>query len=77
MTSNPAVSAAVSLASRQLPEVMVARHMDLPVFGVSVITDMCIPETLEKAELSKILAAAYKAEPNMTLIMKELLKSLP
>jgi purine-nucleoside phosphorylase len=60
-----------------VPEVMVARHMDLPVFGVSVITDMCIPETLEKVELSKILAAAYKAEPNMTLIMKELLKSLP
>jgi purine-nucleoside phosphorylase len=60
-----------------VPEVMVARHMNLPVFGVSVITDMCIPETLEKAEISKILAAAYKAEPNMTLIMKELLKLLP
>ena len=56
---------------------MVARHMNLPVFGVSVITDMCIPETLEKAEISKILAAAYIAEPNMTLMMKELLKLLP
>ncbi|MFN8349215.1 MAG: purine-nucleoside phosphorylase [Spirosomataceae bacterium] len=59
------------------PEVIVARHMNLPVFGVSVITDMCIPETLEKAEISKILAAAYLAEPNMTLMMKELLLSLP
>ena len=56
-----------------VPEVMVARHMNLPVFGVSVITDMCLPETLEKAEISKILAAAYKAEPKMTLMIKELL----
>jgi purine-nucleoside phosphorylase len=57
-----------------VPEVMVARHMNLPVFGVSVITDMCLPETLEKAEISKILAAAYKAEPKMTLMIKELLR---
>jgi purine-nucleoside phosphorylase len=56
-----------------VPEVIVARHMDLPVFGISVITDMCIPEQLEKAEIQKILAAAYKAEPNMTLMIKELL----
>lgn len=58
-----------------VPEVIVARHMDLPVFGISVITDMCIPEQLEKAEIQKILAAAYKAEPNMTLIIKELLSN--
>ncbi len=56
-----------------VPEVMVARHMDLPVFGISVITDMCIPEQLEKAEIQKILAAAYKAEPDMTFMIKEML----
>jgi purine-nucleoside phosphorylase len=59
-----------------VPEVMVARQMDLPVFGISVITDMCIPETLKKAEIEYILAAAFKAEPNMTLIIKELIGSL-
>jgi len=58
-----------------VPEVIVARHMDLPVFGISVITDLCIPETLEKAEISKILAAAFKAEPLMTLIIKELIQA--
>ncbi|NBB18871.1 purine-nucleoside phosphorylase [Runella sp. CRIBMP] len=56
-----------------VPEVIVARHMDLPVVGISVITDMCIPEQLEKAEIQKILAAAYKAEPHMTFIIKELI----
>ena len=58
-----------------VPEVIVARQMDLPVFGISVITDMGIPEQLKKAEISKILEAAYKAEPNMTLIIKELIGS--
>jgi purine-nucleoside phosphorylase len=56
-----------------VPEVIVARQMDLPVFGISVITDMCIPETLKKAKIENILAAAFKAEPNMTLIIKELI----
>lgn len=59
-----------------VPEVIVARQMDLPVFGISVITDMCIPETLKKAAIENILANAYKAEPNMTLIIKELIGCL-
>lgn len=59
-----------------VPEVIVARQMGIPVFGISVITDMCIPETLKKAEIENILAAAFKAEPNMTLIIKELIGSL-
>ncbi len=56
-----------------VPEVIVARQMGIPVFGVSVITDMCIPETLQVAEISKIIANAAKAEPVMTLIFKELI----
>jgi purine-nucleoside phosphorylase len=59
-----------------VPEVIAARQMDVRCFGLSVITDLGIPETLEKAELSRIIAAAQKAEPGMTLIMKELLTYL-
>jgi purine-nucleoside phosphorylase len=59
-----------------VPEVIVARQMDIPVFGISVITDMGIPEQLEKADINKIIAAAYKAEPFMTIIMKELIESI-
>ena len=55
-----------------VPEVIVARQMNLPVFGISVITDLCIPESLEKAEIAKIIAAAAVAEPGMTLIIKQL-----
>ncbi|MFN8356471.1 MAG: purine-nucleoside phosphorylase [Spirosomataceae bacterium] len=59
-----------------VPEIIAGVHGGLRCFGISVITDMGIPETLEKAELAKIIAAAEKAEPSMTLIMKELLRAL-
>lgn len=59
-----------------VPEVLVARQLDLPVFGVSVITDLCIPETLQKAEISKILAAAYRAEPTLTQLIKTMIERL-
>ncbi|MFY0591409.1 purine-nucleoside phosphorylase [Roseivirga sp.] len=56
-----------------IPEVIVARHMDLPVFAISAITDLCDPDNLEKAEISKILEAAFKAEKGMTTIIKALI----
>ena len=56
-----------------VPEVIVARQMEIPVFAVSVITDMCIPETLQKAEIAKIIANAAKAEPALTLLFKKML----
>ncbi|MFC0183621.1 purine-nucleoside phosphorylase [Pseudarcicella hirudinis] len=58
-----------------IPEIIIARQMEMACFGVSVITDLCIPETLEKAELSQIIANAAKAEPALTLIIKELISS--
>ncbi|GAB3275359.1 purine-nucleoside phosphorylase [Larkinella harenae] len=55
-----------------VPEVMVAHQMGMKVFACSVVTDLCIPETLEKASLPKILAAAAKAEPQLTALFREL-----
>ena len=49
-----------------VPEVLVAVHGGMRVLGVSIITDMCIPETLEPASLAKILAVAGEAEPKLT-----------
>lgn len=56
-----------------VPEVIVARHMGLPVFAISAITDLCDPAHLEVAEISKILAAAAKAEKGMTTIIQKLI----
>lgn len=58
-----------------VPEVIAARHMGLTTFAISVITDMCTPEKLKEVELAHIFAAAAKAEPKMTTIIKDLIAS--
>lgn len=57
-----------------VPEVIAARHMGMPVFAVSVITDMCTPDRIKKVVLSDILEAAAIAEPRMTLLIRELVR---
>ncbi|WP_181306799.1 purine-nucleoside phosphorylase [Rufibacter sp. XAAS-G3-1] len=57
-----------------VPEVIAAVHLGLPVFAVSVITDLCSPGNIKKVVLLDILEAAAKAEPHMTLLIKELIK---
>jgi purine-nucleoside phosphorylase len=54
-----------------IPENIVARHMEIPCFAISVITDLCFGE-IEKVSIEKVIAAAMKAEPGMTAIIKEL-----
>ena len=55
-----------------VPEDIVAIHMGMRVFGVSIITDECFPDTLRPVTLEEVIAIANKAEPKMTAIMKEL-----
>ncbi|PSL05609.1 purine-nucleoside phosphorylase [Cecembia rubra] len=57
-----------------IPEVIVARHMDIPVFAISAITDLCSPGNIKKVRIEEVLAAAAKAEPGMSLIIRELVK---
>ena len=52
-----------------VPEVLVAAHGGMRILGISIITDMCIPETLEPASLEKILAIAGSAEPKLTSLV--------
>lgn len=59
-----------------IPEVIVARHMELPVFAISAITDLCSPGNIKKVRIEEVLAAAAKAEPGMSLIIRELVKEL-
>lgn len=56
-----------------VPEVIVARHMGLPVFAISVLTDEGFPAELKPVSIDEILAIAQEAEPKMTLILKELI----
>jgi purine-nucleoside phosphorylase len=53
-----------------VPEVIAARHMGLPVLAVSVITDLASPGRLKPVVLADIMAAAARAEPRLTALMK-------
>ncbi len=59
-----------------VPEVIAAVQMNMHVMGISVITDECFPESLEKVRMEDILAAADIAEPKMTHIISEMLARL-
>jgi purine-nucleoside phosphorylase len=56
-----------------VPEVIVANHMGLPVFAISVLTDEGFPEELKPVSIEEIIAIAQQAEPKLTLILKELI----
>ncbi len=59
-----------------VPEVIVARHMDIPVFAVSIITDLGVPGKIRKVTLEDVVAVANEQEPHMTIIMKELISRI-
>jgi len=56
-----------------VPEVIVANHMSLPVFAISVLTDEGFPDTLKAVSLEEIIKIAEEAEPKMTKILKDLI----
>jgi purine-nucleoside phosphorylase len=56
-----------------VPENIVARHMGLPCFAVSVITDLCTPGNIKPVRIEEILEAAAKAGPALGVLFKELI----
>ena len=56
-----------------VPEVIVARHMDIPCFAISIITDLGVPGKIQETSVEDVIAVASEQEPKMTTIMKELI----
>ncbi len=59
-----------------VPEVIAARHMHIPCFAISIITDLGVPGKIVKVTHEDVQQVAETAEPKMTLIMKELIQQL-
>lgn len=53
-----------------VPEVIVAVHAGMRTIALSIVTDMCLPDALEPANVEKIIAIANDAEPKLRLIVK-------
>lgn len=59
-----------------VPEVIVAKQLNLPCAAISVLTDECDPKNLQPVDISEIIAVAGKAEPKMIALFKEVIKVL-
>jgi purine-nucleoside phosphorylase len=59
-----------------VPEVLVAVHAGIRVLGLSIITDMCLPDALEPATVERIIAVANGAEPSLTALVRGVLERL-
>ena len=59
-----------------IPEVIVARQIGIKVLGLSVVTDMGLPDAMRPVNLAEILSIAAKAEPKLTALVQEVVKRL-
>jgi purine-nucleoside phosphorylase len=60
-----------------VPEVIVAAHCGLRVLGISVVTDMCLPDALQPASIADIIATAQEAEKTLRVLVRRVVESLP
>ncbi len=60
-----------------VPEVIVGVHAGLRILGVSIVTDICIPEFLHPVKLEEIIAVAREAEPRLTQLLREFIRQAP
>jgi len=59
-----------------VPEVLVAAHSGMRVLGMAVVTDMCLPDALQPADIGEIIKTANAAERKMTAIVERVVKNL-
>jgi purine-nucleoside phosphorylase len=59
-----------------VPEIIAAVQMGMEVIGCTIVSDMCIPETLEPGDITRIIAACERAEPKLSLLFREVLKRM-
>jgi purine-nucleoside phosphorylase len=59
-----------------VPEVLVAVHAGLRVFAVSIVTDRCLPDALEEANIDEIIKVANAAAPKLTKLVARMIGEL-
>jgi purine-nucleoside phosphorylase len=59
-----------------VPEAIVAAHVGLRVAGIATITDACLPDALEPANVEQIIATANAAEPTLTALITNIIANI-
>ena len=57
-----------------VPEIIVALHAGMKTMGFSIVTDMCLPDALEPADIEKILAVAAQGGAKLERLLSELFR---
>ena len=57
-----------------VPEIIVANHAGMKTVGFSVVTDMCLPDALEPANIDNILAVAADGGAKLEQLISELFR---
>ena len=56
-----------------ISEVIAGIHLGLKIFGVSVITDICLPDALKPVSINEIIKVANSVEPKLTKLLEEII----
>ncbi len=59
-----------------VPEVIVGVHSGFRIFGISVVTDSCLPDTLKPVNIEEIIKVANEAEPKLTALVVKLIEKI-
>ena len=59
-----------------VPEDIVAIHSGMRVLGLAVVTDICFPDTLQKADIEGIIRIAEETEPKLTQIIRKVVECI-
>jgi len=60
-----------------VPEVIVGVHEGMRILGISIVTDMCLPDALEPAKLEEIIAVANEAEKKLRVLVRRVVAESP
>ena len=59
-----------------VPEVLAARHMNMRIMGLTLVSDMSVPDTLENVDAQKVLDVAKQAVPEFVALMRAIFKKI-
>ena len=59
-----------------VPECIVANHASMRVLGLSVVTDLCLPDALEPVDISKILAVAAEGGAKLARLIPRIIEQI-
>lgn len=59
-----------------VPEVLVANHMGMDILGISCITDMAVPDSLESVSHAQVMEMANKVKPDFIKLVRGIVEKI-